>query len=78
MACTGKHLLSKNQLMAWCKSVVGGYSNINLDGTLQRYQWRYNIKNTNKYYSFQDGLIFCALIHKFDPSLLDYDSLGPV
>jgi hypothetical protein len=57
-----KQSSSKNELISWCKSMVEGYRNILFDGSMQ---------------SFQDGLVFCALLHKYDPSLLDYESLNP-
>jgi len=57
---SGKHALTKSEILSWCKSMVDGYRNIRFDGSPQ---------------CFQDGLIFCALIHKYDPSFLDYDSL---
>merc|ERR1712055_91249 len=46
----------------WCRRVTASYENINiLDMDL----------------SWRNGLAFCALIHHFRPSLIDYDSLNP-
>ncbi|KAK3586065.1 hypothetical protein CHS0354_033186 [Potamilus streckersoni] len=48
-------------LQLWCKKMVEGYRDVNI------------VDMTT---SWKDGLAFCALIHKFRPDLIDYDSLS--
>ncbi|GAM22206.1 hypothetical protein SAMD00019534_053810 [Acytostelium subglobosum LB1] len=43
---------------------------------VQRCTQSYGLKVTNFHTSFQDGLVFCALIHKHRPDLLNYDGLN--
>lgn len=48
-------------LLAWCKKNTEGYRDVNV---------------TNMSSSWKDGLAFCALLHKFHPELIDFDSLS--
>lgn len=51
--------------MLWCRKKTAGYREIDPPGI------------SNFTTSFKNGLAFCALIHKFQPHLIDYDSLQP-
>jgi len=46
----------------WCQRKTEGYANVKVE---------------NFHTSFKSGLAFCALIHKFRPDLINYDSLNP-
>jgi len=50
----------REALNLWLKNKTVGYRDISID-------------NFNK--SFHDGLVFCSLIHKLRPKLIDYESL---
>ena len=49
-------------LEAWCRQVTSGYPGV-------------NIKDFTS--SWRDGLAFCAIIHRFRPDIIDFNSLKP-
>ena len=49
-------------LEVWSKRVTSGYPGVRI---------------VNMTSSFKDGLAFCAIIHRFRPDLIDYNSLDP-
>ena len=55
-------LSPKDSLLQWVQLHTAGYQHV-------------DIKSFTK--SFNDGMALCALLHKFRPSLLDYQSLDP-
>jgi hypothetical protein len=48
-------------LLYWCKINTSGYPDVQVQ---------------NFHNSWKDGLAFCALIHKFHPEVLQFDSLS--
>ncbi len=49
-------------LEVWCRKVTEGYANVNV---------------VNMTTSWRSGLGFCAIIHKFRPELIAFDTLDP-
>jgi Ca2+-binding EF-hand superfamily protein len=55
-----EELNAKEALLLWCQKKTKGYKDVQVD---------------NFHTSWQTGLAFCALINRFRPDLLDFDSL---
>ena len=55
-------LSAKEGLLLWCQKKTEGYAHVKVE---------------NFHMSFQNGLAFCALIHRHRPDLLEYDGLSP-
>ncbi|CAG5122536.1 unnamed protein product [Candidula unifasciata] len=49
-------------LQLWCRRMTDGYAHVDV---------------ANFTTAWRDGMAFCALIHRFRPDLIDYDSLSP-
>ncbi|XP_026520622.1 F-actin-monooxygenase MICAL2 [Notechis scutatus] len=53
--------IKPNKLLTWCQKQTEGYKNVNI---------------TDLTSSWKSGLALCAVIHRFKPDLIDFDSLN--
>eukprot|EP01104_Vermistella_antarctica_P002470 TRINITY_DN12710_c0_g1_i1.p2 TRINITY_DN12710_c0_g1~~TRINITY_DN12710_c0_g1_i1.p2 ORF type:complete len:535 (+),score=185.87 TRINITY_DN12710_c0_g1_i1:60-1607(+) len=53
---------ARKKLLAWCQQKTDGYNGV-------------DIKNFDA--SWMDGMAFCALVHAYDNTLIDFDNLDP-
>ena len=49
-------------LEVWCRMVTGGYAGVRIENMTE---------------SWRNGLVFCAIIHRFRPAMIDYHLLLP-
>jgi actinin alpha len=61
-----EELAGKEALLLWCKKKTKGYKGVDPDPGM-----------TNFHTSWQNGMAFCALIHKHRPDLLDISKCSP-
>ncbi|XP_032238825.2 MICAL-like protein 1 [Nematostella vectensis] len=64
MNATGRkngRLRGREALLEWCRRHTFGYKNVYI---------------RDMTYSWQDGLAVCALLHRFRPELIDFESLS--
>jgi len=54
---------AKEKLLKWCQEQTKGHKNVDITDLSAK--------------SWGDGMGFCALVHAYNPSALDYDSLDP-
>ncbi|XP_078675190.1 EH domain-binding protein 1-like isoform X17 [Branchiostoma floridae x Branchiostoma belcheri] len=59
---TGKKPSATQDLLEWCKEATKGYR---------------GVKVTNFTTSWRNGLAFCAILHHFQPNMIDFSSLSP-
>jgi len=59
---TEKQRKAKQKLLEWCQDKTKGHKGVNIADLST---------------SWHDGLGFCALVHAYDPSYLNFDSLDP-
>ncbi|CAF1050460.1 unnamed protein product [Adineta steineri] len=52
----------KERLLAWCQQATQGYQHVNV---------------TNFSSSWADGMAFCALVHHYLPTSINYEALNP-
>lgn len=51
---------TEENLLRWCREITNGYKGVKIE---------------NFRHSFNDGLAFLAMVHKFDPALFKYDEM---
>ncbi|XP_022621040.1 F-actin-methionine sulfoxide oxidase MICAL2 isoform X2 [Seriola dumerili] len=59
--CRRESEIRPTRLLTWCQKQTEGYRNVTI---------------TDLTSSWQSGIALCALIHKFNPQLIDFDSLN--
>ncbi|EMP25383.1 Protein MICAL-3 [Chelonia mydas] len=59
-ACTPESVARSSKLLGWCQRQTDGYAGVNV---------------TDLTMSWKSGLALCAIIHRYRPDLIDFDSL---
>lgn len=76
MVSSEEGLTAKEGLLLWCQRRTAGYRDVSVkDFTYRSPLLKWSVF-ANVCFSWQDGLAFCALIHRHRPDLLDFNKLS--